>query len=61
MLHGNAGGFLFGGPAAGEQIEVSIDGEREALLDDRPEDERGDDRPEPEDAADSRDRRRRTA
>src|SRR5262249_37995073 len=32
-LHGNADGFLFGGPASGEQIEVSIDGERKALLD----------------------------
>jgi hypothetical protein len=32
-LHGNADGFLFGGPAAGEQIEISINGERKALLD----------------------------
>ena len=32
-LHGNADGFLFGGPAAGEQIEVSVNGERKALLD----------------------------
>ena len=32
-LHGNADGFLFGGPAAGEQIELSINGERRALLD----------------------------
>jgi cytochrome c551/c552 len=32
-LHGNADGFLFGAPAAGEQLEVSIDGERTALLD----------------------------
>ena len=32
-LHGNADGFLFGGPASGEQIEVSIDGERKALVD----------------------------
>ena len=32
-LHGNADGFLFGGPAAGEQMEVSIDGARKALLD----------------------------
>ncbi len=31
-LHGNADGFLYGGPAAGEQIEVSVDGERKALL-----------------------------
>lgn len=32
-LHGNADGFLFGGPASGEQIEISIDGARKALLD----------------------------
>jgi mono/diheme cytochrome c family protein len=32
-LHGNADGFLFGGPAAGEQLEISINGERKALLD----------------------------
>ena len=32
-LHGNADGFLFGGPAAGEQIELSVNGERKALLD----------------------------
>jgi len=32
-LHGNADGFLFGAPTAGEQLEVSIDGERKALLD----------------------------
>jgi hypothetical protein len=32
-LHGNADGFLFGGPASGEQIDVSINGERRALLD----------------------------
>ena len=32
-LHGNADGFLFGGPAAGEQIDVSINGERRAVLD----------------------------
>jgi cytochrome c553 len=32
-LHGNADGFLFGGPANGEQIDVSINGERKALLD----------------------------
>ena len=32
-LHGNADGFLFGGPASGEQIDVSINGERKALLD----------------------------
>ena len=31
-LHGNACGFLFGAPSADEQIEVSIDGERRALL-----------------------------
>ncbi|HVG84959.1 MAG TPA: DUF1592 domain-containing protein [Vicinamibacterales bacterium] len=35
-LHGNACGFLFGGPSTGEQIEVSIDGERAALLDVNP-------------------------
>ena len=32
-LHGNACGYLFGGPAANEQIEVSVDGERKALVD----------------------------
>jgi len=32
-LHGNADGFLFGGPAAGEQLELSVDGARKALLD----------------------------
>jgi mono/diheme cytochrome c family protein len=32
-LHGNADGFLFGGPAAGEQIDLSINGERRAVLD----------------------------
>ena len=32
-LHGNADGFLFGGPSKGEQIDVSINGERKALLD----------------------------
>ena len=31
-LHGNACGFLFGAPSTDEQIEVSIDGERRALL-----------------------------
>jgi len=31
-LHGNACGFLFGAPSFDEQIEVSIDGERKALL-----------------------------
>jgi mono/diheme cytochrome c family protein len=31
-LHGNADGFLYGGPAAGEKLEVSIDGARQALL-----------------------------
>ena len=35
-LHGNACGVLFGGPFVGEQIEVSIDGERAALLDVNP-------------------------
>jgi len=33
QLHGNADGFLFGGPATGEQAEVSIDGERVAVID----------------------------
>ena len=33
QLHGNADGFLFGGPATGEQAEVSIDGERVAVVD----------------------------
>jgi hypothetical protein len=32
QLHGNADGFLFGGPATGEQAEVSIDGERVAVV-----------------------------
>src|SRR5262245_35551874 len=32
-LHGNADGFLYGGPAAGEQIELSIDGARRSILD----------------------------
>ncbi|MBI1875057.1 MAG: DUF1592 domain-containing protein [Acidobacteria bacterium] len=32
-LHGNADGFLFGGPSAGERLEVSIDGVRKAVLD----------------------------
>ena len=32
-LHGNADGFLFGGPASGEQIELSINGVRKALVD----------------------------
>ena len=32
-LHSNACGVLFGGPMTGEKIEVSIDGERVALLD----------------------------
>ena len=31
-LHSNACGVLFGGPNQGEQIEVSVDGERKALL-----------------------------
>ena len=35
-LHGNACGFLFGGPFTGEQMEVSVDGERVALLDVNP-------------------------
>ena len=32
-LHSNACGVLFGGPNAGEQVEVSVDGERKAILD----------------------------
>ena len=32
-LHGNADGFLFGGPAADEQLELSVDGTRRAILD----------------------------
>ena len=32
-LHGNADGVLFGGPAAGEQLEISVDGTRVALFD----------------------------
>jgi mono/diheme cytochrome c family protein len=32
-LHGNADGFLFGGPASGEQLELSIDSVRKALID----------------------------
>jgi mono/diheme cytochrome c family protein len=35
-LHGNACGFLFGGPTTGEQIEVSVDGDRMALIDVNP-------------------------
>jgi mono/diheme cytochrome c family protein len=35
-LHANACGVLFGGPSTGEQLEVSIDGERVALLDINP-------------------------
>ncbi len=35
-LHGNACGFLFGGPMLNEQIEVSLDGERIGLLDVNP-------------------------
>jgi mono/diheme cytochrome c family protein len=31
-LHGNACGFLFGAPSTDEQIEISVDGERRALL-----------------------------
>jgi hypothetical protein len=31
-LHGNADGFLFGGPASGEQLELSINGVRKALI-----------------------------
>jgi mono/diheme cytochrome c family protein len=32
-LHGNADGFLYGAPAADEQLELSIDGARRAILD----------------------------
>jgi len=35
-LHSNACGVLFGGPSAGEQVEVSVDGERKAILDINP-------------------------
>ncbi len=35
-LHGNACGFLFGAPTLSEQVEVSLDGERIALLDVNP-------------------------
>src|SRR5262245_26329625 len=35
-LHANACGYLFGGPTTGEQIEVSIDGERRVLMDVNP-------------------------
>jgi hypothetical protein len=35
-LHSNACGVLFGGPNAGEQVEVSINGERKALMDINP-------------------------
>ena len=31
-LHSNACGVLFGGPNQGEQIEISVDGERKAIL-----------------------------
>ena len=31
-LHSNACGVLFGGPNQGEQVEVSVDGERKALI-----------------------------
>jgi mono/diheme cytochrome c family protein len=31
-LHGNACGFLFGGPAGGEQLELSINGVRKTLI-----------------------------
>jgi len=36
MLHAGPTGQLYGGPYAGEQVEVSIDGERVALLDINP-------------------------
>jgi mono/diheme cytochrome c family protein len=35
-LHSNACGFLFGGPFTGEQMEVSVDGARVALVDVNP-------------------------
>ncbi|MDH4066902.1 MAG: DUF1592 domain-containing protein, partial [Acidobacteriota bacterium] len=35
-LHSNACGYLFGGPTLGEQIEVSVDGVRAAVLDVNP-------------------------
>lgn len=35
-LHANACGVLFGGPTSGEQLEVSVDGERVALFDINP-------------------------
>ena len=35
-LHANACGYLFGGPTTGEQIEVSVDGERRVLMDVNP-------------------------
>jgi len=35
-LHSNACGVLFGGPNQGEQVEISVDGERKALLDINP-------------------------
>ena len=31
-LHSNACGVLFGGPNQGEQVEISVDGERKAIL-----------------------------
>ena len=55
-LHGNADGFLFGGPATGEQVEVSIDGVREALVDIDPRMADVDDRAGAEDAGQSRSR-----
>ena len=50
-------GFLFGASRPGEEIEVSLDGARLALLPDQFEDERGEDRPHHQDAADARHRR----
>jgi mono/diheme cytochrome c family protein len=35
-LHSNACGVLFGGPNAGEQVEVSVNGERKTLMDINP-------------------------
>ena len=60
-LHGNADGFLFGGPASGEQIEVSIDGDAQGAARHRPAHGGVDDRPVAEDAADPRRRPARSA
>ena len=42
-LHSNACGVLFGGPNQGEQVEISVDGERKAVDEHRP--AHGGDRP----------------